>query len=120
MSPSSVHPIPKVYSYLAYTLDDEVQNLNDLIQAVKGIGDWQALCTNLGVNDGVIETLIHSTTTVDTKKADCLRAYFNDGEANWGDVVKAVAMSPIRNKRVAKRIAKTYDLDYNNIIKEEL
>ena len=120
MSSSSVHPIPKVYSYLAYTLDDEVQNLNDLIQAVKDIGDWQALCTNLGVDDGVLETLVHSTTTVYTKKADCLRAYFNNGEANWGDVVKAVAMHPISNKRVAKQMAKTYGLDYNNIVKEEL
>ena len=89
--------------------------MNDLIQAVKDIGDWQALCTNLGVDDGVLETLVHSTTTVYTKKADCLRAYFNDGKANWADVVKAVTMHPINNKRVAKQIAKTYGLDYNKI-----
>ena len=93
--------------------------MNDLIQAVKGIGDWQALCTNLGVDDGILEALVHSTTTVYTKKADCLRAYFNNGKANWGDVVKAVTIHPISNKRVAKQIAKTYGLDYN-IVKEEL
>ena len=93
--------------------------MNDLIQAVKDIGDWRGLCTNLGVNDGVIETLVHSTTSVD-KKADCLRAYFNDGKANWADVVKAVAMYPINNRRVARQIANTYGLNYDSIVKEEL
>ena len=94
--------------------------MNNLIQAVKDIGNWHGLCTNLGVSEGVIDTLIYSATTVDIKKADCLRAYFNSGEANWGDVVKAVTMHPIRNKRVAKVIAETYGLDYNKIVKEEL
>ena len=93
--------------------------MNALIQAVKDIGNWRGLCTNLGVSEGVIDTLIYSTTTVDIKKADCLLAYFNGGEANWGDVVNAVAMHPISNKRVAKQIAITHGLDYN-IVKEEL
>ena len=91
--------------------------MNDLIQAVRGIGNCRALCTNLGVDDGVMETLVHSTATEDTKKADCLRAYFNGGKANWADVIEAVTMHPINNRRVANQIAKTYGLDDN---KEEL
>ena len=95
--------------------------MNDLIQAaVKDIGNWRGLCTNLGVSEGVIDTLIYSTATVDIKKADCLRAYFNGGKANWADVVKAVARHPISDERVAKHIAKISGLDYNNIVKEEL
>ena len=78
------------------------------------------LCTNLGVDDGIMETRPLHYTTVNTKKADCLRAYFNDGKANWANIVKAVTMHPTSNKRVAKQIAKTYGLDYNNIVKEEL
>jgi plasmid maintenance system antidote protein VapI len=84
------------------------------------IGNWRGLCTNLGVDEGVMDALIHSTATVDAKKADCLQAYFNSGEATWSDVVKAVAMHPIRNKRVAKRIAKAHGLSYEVIVKDEL
>ena len=94
--------------------------MNSLIQAVKDIGNWHGLCTNLGVSEGVIDTLIYSTATVDIKKADCLRAYFNGGEANWSDVVKAVTMHPISNKRVAKQIAETHGLAYDKVTKEEL
>jgi hypothetical protein len=88
--------------------------LNDLIQAVKEIGNWRGLCTNLGVDEGVMDTLIHSPATVDAKKADCLQAYFNGGEAKWSTVVKAVSMHPISNKRVAKWIAKAHGLNTYN------
>jgi pyruvate-formate lyase-activating enzyme len=93
--------------------------LNDLIQAVEKIGNWRGLCTNLGVDEGVMDALIHSTATVDAKKADCLQAYFNGGEAKWSDIVKAVAMHPINNKRVAKRLAKAHGLNYKKIIEKD-
>ena len=103
-----------------FTLGDDVQKLNDLIQAVKEIGNWEGLCTNLGISEGKIDALIHSTATVDTKKADCLRTYFNGGEAKWSKIVEAVAMHPINNIRVAKQIAEAHGLNYNNIVKDEL
>ena len=108
--------------FVFLSLDNEIQEVNDLIQAVKKIGDWKGLCTNLGVSEGKINALVHSTATVDAKKADCLRAYFNSGEAKWSNVVKAVAMYPIDNKLVAKQIAKAHGLDsyYNNFVKNEL
>ena len=104
----------------SFTLGDDIQKLNDLIQAVKEIGNWRGLCTNLGVNEGKIDALIHSTATVDTKKAACLRAYFIGGQAKWSDVVKAVAMHPIDNIRVAKQIAEDHGLSYSNVMKDEL
>ena len=103
-----------------FTLGDDIQKLNDLIQAVKEIGNWEGLCTNLGVNEGKIDAFIHSTATVDAKKAACLRAYFNSGKVKWSKVVEAVAMHPINNIRVAKQIAKAHGLNYDNIVKDEL
>ena len=103
-----------------FTTDEEIKKVNDLIQAVKEIGNWRGLCTNLGVNEAEMDKLKYSTDTVDAKKADCLRAYFNSGEAKWSDVVKAVAMHPISNKRVAKQIAKAHGLHYEAIVKDEL
>ena len=101
---------------------DKIKKVNDLIQAVKEIGNWLGLCTNLGVTEGVMDRLKYSTdaVTVDAKKAECLRAYFKSGEAKWSDVVKAVAMYPIDNKRVAKQIAKDHGLHYEAIVKDEL
>ena len=103
-----------------FTLGDDIQKLNDLIQAVKEIGNWKGLCTNLDVSQGKIDALIHSTATVDAKKAACLQAYFNGGKVKWSEVVKAVAMYPINNIRVAKQIAEAHGLNYNNIVKDEL
>ena len=103
-----------------FTTDEEIKKVKDLIQAVKEIGNWRGLCTNLDVNEGVMDSLQHSSDTVDAKKAGCLRAYFNSGEAKWSDVVKAVAMDPINNKRVAKQIAKAHGLHYEAIVKDEL
>ena len=37
------------------------EKLNDLIQAVKEIGNWEGLCTNLGVSQGKIDALWAST-----------------------------------------------------------
>ena len=91
--------------------------MNDLIQAVKDIGDWRSLCMNLGVSEGEMDNIIHND---GTKKIDCLQAYWNGGDAKWSDVVRAVAMSPINNKRVAKEIAKDHGLDYNEIVKDKV
>ena len=64
-----------------------------------------------------MDTLVHSTAVVNSKKRDCLRAYFDGGEAKWSDVVKAIEMPPINNKRVAKKIKEEYVLERN---KDEL
>ena len=88
--------------------NDEIESIQDLLQAVKDIGDWKGLCTTLGVEEGVM-------TSPETKKQDCLTAYWNNGEATWTEVVRAVADN---NKRIAKKIAKKYCVDFDKVINE--
>ena len=111
---------PQTFPLTLFITDDEIKKKNDLIQAVKDIGNWHGLCTNLGVSDGKMDSLKHAPGTVDAKKAECLEAYWKGGEAKWSDVVKAVVMHPIEDKLVAKKIAEDHGLDYNKIVKDEL
>ena len=86
----------------------EVESLHELYQAVKDIGDWKGLCLNLKVNDAKMNSLDFSPKPIEWKKLECLKAYFDTGEATWEDVVRAVREHPIYNNRVAKQIAKRY------------
>ena len=86
---------------------------------MKGIGNWRGLCTNLKVDESTMDPLVHSSARPEAKKADCLKAYFDTGEATWAEVVKAVAMYPIRNRRIAKEIAHNYGVDFDKV-KDEL
>ena len=104
---------------LLFTTGDEIQNFNELIQAVKEIGNWRGLCSNLGVGQEVMDPLIHSTDVIDTKKMECLRAYFDGGEAKWSKVVKAVAMYPVNNKRVALKIAEVHGLNFRKTVEDK-
>ena len=104
---------------LLHSTDEEVDNFLELIQAVNAIGDWRGLCMNLQVTEGVINRLEHSRIHDEDKKRDCLQAYFDTGEANWTEVVRAVMMSPIANMRIAKQIAKNHGVNYNKV-KDEL
>lgn len=77
-----------------------------MIQALQNIGDWRGLCRNLNVDEGTMDNLEHNHNHPDVQKAECLKAYFNTGKARWAEVVKAVAMYPIKNMRVSKKIAR--------------
>ena len=116
-------PQPPIYvmhnTILLFTTGDEIQNFNELIQAVKEIGNWRGLCSNLGVGQEVMDPLIHSTDVVDTKKMECLRTYFDGGEAKWSKVVKAVAMHPINNKHVALKIAEAHGLNFHKTVEDK-
>ena len=69
------------------------------------IGDWIGLCTNLEVDAATMNTLKYSTEHAGRKKQECLQAYIDSGEAKWSEVVRAVAKFPIKNNRIAKKIA---------------
>ena len=84
----------------------EIEKLNDLIQALQSIGDWRGLCRNLNVDEGTMDKLEHNHNHPDLQKTECLKAYFNTGNAKWTEVVDAVAMYPIKNMRVSKKIAR--------------
>ena len=90
-----------------------------MTKAVQNIGDWRGLCTNLKVDEGTMNILLHSNDRTEAKKEECLQAYFDTGDATWNDVVRAVSMHPIKNKRLAKKIAKDHGVDFDRI-KDEL
>ena len=102
------------------TIGDEIENIQDLIQAVKDVGDWRALCTNLKINEGKMDFLVNSADSFMIKKAECLQAYFDEGDAKWSDVVKAVAKHPVNKIRIAKKIAKIHGINFDEVIKHEL
>ena len=69
------------------------------------IGDWEALCENLGVPKAVLSDLRNMINTDNTmKKHRCLKAYVNTGKACWEQVVKVIADNPFYNARLAKKI----------------
>ena len=80
---------------------------------MQDIGNWRGLCTNLKVDPGIMNALVYSTEHYDTKKLDCLQAYLDSGHARWSEVVSAVAKPPIRNKRIARIIAKDHGIDFD-------
>ena len=85
-----------------------IQDVNKLRQAVAAIGNWQGLCENLDVDYGIIDTLKYSTDQPDTKKSNCLQAYFDKGEAVWEEVILAIARYPLKKVGLAKTIAFNY------------
>ena len=97
-----------------------IRSMKELVKSVADIGNWEALCTNLEVDHGTMSELIYSTEQVSSKKLRCLQAYFDNGEASWEDVIQAVFDPPIRNRRVAKKIAQTQGIDFNKLVKDEL
>ena len=82
---------------------------------MKDIGNWRGLCTNLRVDEGIMDRLINSADHDEAKKLECLTAYWNGGKATWTEVIQAVAMTPINNKRIANDIAKKYGVDFDEV-----
>lgn len=98
-----------------------VNSFRELYHAVSDIEDWVGLCWNLDVDEGIMDRLKHSDSdTSETKKQDCLQAYWNSGEAIWETVIHAVADKPIGNIRVAKMIADIHKIVYSCANRDEL
>ncbi len=85
-----------------------VTSVKELYLMLEDIGNWEALCLNLGVQGSVIDELRHSRLEVSVMKLRCIEAYFNSGEATWEDVVLAVTLYPIMNTKVANKITQKY------------
>ena len=85
-----------------------VTSVKALFSMLEDIGNWEALCVNLGIRSGLIDELRHSRLEVSVMKLRCIEAYFNTGEATWEDVVLAVTLYPIMNTMVANRITQKH------------
>ena len=96
-----------------------VESVQDLVKMLSDIGNWEALCTNLGVRQAVMSELIHSPLEPSIKKKRCLESYFDSGHAHWEEVIAAVVGPGIFNERVAKKIADKYVLDYKAILDQQ-
>lgn len=85
----------------------------ELYRAVADVGDWEGLCLNLDVDEAAMDILKHSqSSTHESKKRECLKAYWKTGEAIWETVIQAVALYPITNIRLAKEIANGHSIAY--------
>ena len=79
------------------------------------------LCWNLDVDEGIMDRLKHADyVTPESKKRDCLQAYLNSGRATWEMVIRAVTDKPVRNMKIAKKIADDYEILYSCANKDEL
>ena len=97
----------------------EIEDFKELCHQVADIGDWYGLCLNLGVYDDKLNELKHSNERIGERKQECLRVYFDTGEAYWEEVVRAIIQHPVRKGRVAKKIIEEKSLrsDLLDIIK---
>ena len=84
---------------------NKISEFNELYHELADIGDWNGLCMNLHVDSAVLNSLQMSGGRNEDKKRECLRSYFNGGNASWEGVIAAIVKHPIRNKRLAKKIA---------------
>ena len=82
------------------------------------IGNWEALCRNLGVRNAVLNNLRYMINVENTvKKSRCLEAYLKTGKACWEQVVKVIREQPFFNARLANQIANMHVVGYS---KDEL
>ena len=77
----------------------------NLFQDLQDIGNWESLCTHLGVSEAVMDELRYATLQESIKKERCLSAYINSGEARWDHVVRVVCSHPFNNIVLGKTIA---------------
>ena len=93
--------------------ESSIIKFNDLYDELAEIGDWGGLCLVLNVDEATKDRLQHSNQRSEEKKRECLHAYYNSGEATWEGVVAAIAKHPIKNCRLATKIAKKYSVTNN-------
>ena len=78
------------------------------------IGNWEALCENLGVQKAVLSDLRSMINTDNTiKKRRCLEAFINTDKACWETVVEVINDDPFYNARLANKIANMHVVGYS-------
>ena len=78
---------------------------SDIYAELADIGNWEALCSYLGVPEAKIDELVHEHLENTVKKQRCLAAYVDQGNACWEEVIKVVAGYPFYKKLLAEQIA---------------
>ena len=90
----------------------KIHNKVELFQELALIGDWDLLCSTLGVSEAQMGEIRYSMNQ--NKKQACLGAYVDSDEACWEEVIRVVAAHPFNNVRLAKRIAQNHNIEYTD------
>ena len=79
-----------------------------LFHELKDIGNWDILCTNLGVKSAILEGIRYDTIDPVLKKKNCLKAYIDSGKARWDEVVRVVCNNPFYNVILGQELSTKY------------
>ena len=82
----------------------------NLFQDLQDIGNWESLCTHLGVSEAVMDGLLFANLQDTIKKERCLSAYIKSGKARWDHVVRVVCSYPFNNIVLGKTIAAKHNV----------
>lgn len=76
------------------------------------MGDWQLLCSRLGVQQGTIQALQYPS-EASYKLYSCLRALMDLGPPHscWERVAATVCKTPLFKKRLGRTIAEEYKIE---------
>ena len=89
----------------------EIKSSQDLHKALAEIGNWEALCANLGVEEAVLDGLRYAQLQHDGKKRRCLQSFYQQGTICWETVINVLTENPFYNRRLANWIAKEYGVE---------
>ena len=83
-----------------------MKSLNDLYDYLYKVGNWELLCSRLGVEEGTIAE-IREDSQPSKKLYNCLKAFVDYGEPRscWEKVVSTVCGSGFGKKKLGKTIA---------------
>ena len=94
--------------YVTFTGNNSPASYTLLFHELKDIGNWDILCTTLGVNDAIMERIRYDTIDSVLKKTNCLKAYIDSGKARWDKVVRVVCSNPFYNMILGQELATKY------------
>ena len=92
----------------------EIKSSQDLHKALAEIGNWEALCGNLRVEEAVLDGLRYAQLQHEEKKRRCLQSFYQQGTTCWETVINVLTGYPFYNGKLAKWIAEEYGVEQPN------
>lgn len=90
----------------------EIKHSQDLHKALAKIGNWEALCANLEVEEAILDRLRYEQLQGEQKKQRCLQAFYQQGTVCWETVIKVLIEDPFYNGKLAEWIAKKHNVEW--------
>ena len=109
---------PYIYIYICSVSKancHEIKSSQDLHKALAEIGNWEALCGNLRVEEAVLDGLRYAQLQHEEKKRRCLQSFYQQlGTTCWETVINVLTGYPFYNGKLAKWIAEEYGVEQPN------